>query len=97
MGPSRRASRTASRGGSPNARALVTDAPLVLCDEPTGNLDEETGKMVLSYMKKLGDQRRKTLLVVTHNAVIGRMADRVPPRPEDPARHPPLTLAAPRS
>jgi putative ABC transport system ATP-binding protein len=59
------------------ARALVTDPPLVLCDEPTGNLDEETGKMVLAYMKQLGSQRRKTFLVVTHNAVIGRMADRV--------------------
>jgi putative ABC transport system ATP-binding protein len=59
------------------ARALVTDPPLVLCDEPTGNLDEETGKLVLSYMKGLGAQRQKTFLVVTHNSVIGRMADRV--------------------
>ena len=59
------------------ARALVTDPPLILCDEPTGSLDEETGKMVLSYMKTLGEQRNKTFLVVTHNSVIGRMADRV--------------------
>jgi len=59
------------------ARALVTDPPLVLCDEPTGNLDEETGKLVLSYMKTLAAQRQKTFVVVTHNSVIGRMADRV--------------------
>jgi len=59
------------------ARALVTDPQLVLCDEPTGNLDEETGKMVLSYMKDLGAQRGTTFLIVTHNSVIGRMADRV--------------------
>jgi putative ABC transport system ATP-binding protein len=59
------------------ARALVTDPPLVLCDEPTGSLDEETGKMVLAYMKALGSQRNKTFLVVTHNSVIGRMANRV--------------------
>ncbi len=59
------------------ARALVTDPPLVLCDEPTGNLDEETGKLVLSYMRALATQRQKTFVVVTHNSVIGRMADRV--------------------
>ncbi len=59
------------------ARALVTDPPLVLCDEPTGSLDEETGKAVLAYMKELGQERQKTFVVVTHNSVIGRMADRV--------------------
>jgi putative ABC transport system ATP-binding protein len=59
------------------ARALVTDPPLVLCDEPTGNLDEDTGKLVLTYMRTLATQRQKTFVVVTHNSVIGRMADRV--------------------
>jgi putative ABC transport system ATP-binding protein len=59
------------------ARALVTDPPLVLCDEPTGNLDEETGKTVLSYMKTLGQERQKTFVIVTHNSMIGRIADRV--------------------
>jgi putative ABC transport system ATP-binding protein len=59
------------------ARALVTDPPLVLCDEPTGNLDEETGKRVLGIMRQLGEERNKTFIVVTHNSVIGEVADRV--------------------
>ena len=59
------------------ARALVTDPPLVLCDEPTGNLDEETGKKVLGVMRELGRRRDKTFILVTHNSVIGEMADRV--------------------
>jgi putative ABC transport system ATP-binding protein len=59
------------------ARALVTDPPLVLCDEPTGNLDEETGKRVLGLMRRLGQEQNKTFVVVSHNSVIGEMADRV--------------------
>jgi putative ABC transport system ATP-binding protein len=59
------------------ARALVTDPPLVLCDEPTGNLDEDTGKRVLGLMRRLGQEREKTFVLVTHNSVIGEMADRV--------------------
>jgi putative ABC transport system ATP-binding protein len=59
------------------ARALVTDPPLVLCDEPTGNLDEDTGKRVLGLMRRLGLERDKTFVLVTHNSVIGEMADRV--------------------
>jgi putative ABC transport system ATP-binding protein len=59
------------------ARALVTDPPLVLCDEPTGNLDEDTGKRVLGVMRRLGRQRRKSFVLVTHNSVISSMADRV--------------------
>jgi putative ABC transport system ATP-binding protein len=59
------------------ARALVTDPPLVLCDEPTGNLDEETGKRVLRVMRDLGLRRGKSFVLVTHNSVIAQMADRV--------------------
>ncbi len=59
------------------ARALVTDPPLVLCDEPGGNLDEDTGKRVLGLMRRLGLERGKTFVLVTHNSVIGEMADRV--------------------
>lgn len=59
------------------ARALVTDPPLVLCDEPTGNLDEETGKRVLAVMREAARRRGKTFVLVTHNSVISQMADRV--------------------
>ncbi len=59
------------------ARALVTDPPLVLCDEPTGNLDEETGKRVLGLMRHLAREQNKTFVLVTHNSIIGEMADRV--------------------
>ncbi len=59
------------------ARALVTNPPLVLCDEPTGSLDEETGKRVLGLMRLLGQEQNKAFVLVTHNSVIGEMADRV--------------------
>jgi putative ABC transport system ATP-binding protein len=59
------------------ARGLVKDPPLLLCDEPTGALDVETGKQVLSALRSLAGQDGRTVLVVTHNAVIAQMADRV--------------------
>jgi len=59
------------------ARALAKDPPLLLCDEPTGELDFETGKMNLGLMRKLSREEGKTFMVVTHNAAIGAMADRV--------------------
>jgi putative ABC transport system ATP-binding protein len=59
------------------ARGLVKDPPLMLCDEPTGALDVETGKQVLTALRTLAGQDDRTVLIVTHNAVIGQMADRV--------------------
>jgi putative ABC transport system ATP-binding protein len=59
------------------ARGLVKDPPLLLCDEPTGALDVETGKQVLAALRSLAGRDDRTVLVVTHNAVIGQMADRV--------------------
>lgn len=59
------------------ARALVKGPPLVLCDEPTGSLDLETGRMVLSLLRRLNREGARTVLLVTHNSVIARMADRV--------------------
>jgi putative ABC transport system ATP-binding protein len=59
------------------ARALATDPPLMLCDEPTGSLDYETGKRILKLLKVLNQTKHKTIVVVTHNAPVGAIADRV--------------------
>lgn len=59
------------------ARALVKDPPILLCDEPTGELDFETGKAILSTIKKINRETKKTVLLVTHNTAIGEIADRV--------------------
>lgn len=59
------------------ARGLVKSPRLMLCDEPTGSLDVETGTQVLSVLRKIADGHDRTVLVVTHNAVIANMADRV--------------------
>ncbi len=59
------------------ARALVHDPPLVLADEPTGNLDTDTGKQVLTLLDTLTRQAGKNLLMVTHSRDVVGMADRV--------------------
>jgi putative ABC transport system ATP-binding protein len=59
------------------ARALAKDPPLLLCDEPTGALDLETGRTVLDLLRRLNAQRGCTVLLVTHNSAIAEMADRV--------------------
>ncbi|MBT4511284.1 MAG: ABC transporter ATP-binding protein [Chloroflexi bacterium] len=59
------------------ARAIVKDPPLLLCDEPTGDLDFDTGKHILSAMRRINQERQKTVLLVTHNTAIGGIADRV--------------------
>ena len=59
------------------ARALSHDPLLVLADEPTGNLDVETGSQVMSLLEHLVRQRGKTALVVTHRADVAKLADRV--------------------
>jgi len=59
------------------ARAVVKDPEVILCDEPTGALDFETGKVILEMLRKVHEQKGKTTILVTHNAAIGRMADRV--------------------
>ena len=59
------------------ARAIAKNPDILLCDEPTGALDYETGKQVLNYLQKINRERGKTLLIITHNAAIGKMADRV--------------------
>ena len=59
------------------ARALAKNPELVLCDEPTGALDFETGKRVLRLLVDLKDQLGKTIMVITHNAALAEAADRV--------------------
>ena len=59
------------------ARALVKQPPVLLCDEPTGELDFETGRRILGLLRRLKRENGQTVLVVTHNAAIGEMADRV--------------------
>jgi putative ABC transport system ATP-binding protein len=59
------------------ARALVHDPDLVLADEPTGNLDGESARVVLGLLASLGRGRKKTVLAVTHSAEVAAAADRV--------------------
>jgi putative ABC transport system ATP-binding protein len=59
------------------ARALVHDPLLVLADEPTGNLDEETGRQVLTLLDRLTRQAGKNLILVTHSPEAATYADRI--------------------
>jgi putative ABC transport system ATP-binding protein len=59
------------------ARALVHDPLLILADEPTGNLDEETGRTVLSLLLELTRDAGKTLFMATHAVEVAALADRV--------------------
>ena len=59
------------------ARALVHDPLLLLADEPTGNLDLETGRRVLELLDQLTRQRGKTLIMVTHSPEVIGVADRL--------------------
>jgi putative ABC transport system ATP-binding protein len=59
------------------ARAIVKDPPILLCDEPTGSLDLETGRQVLAVLHRLSRVGGRTVLLVTHNAAIATIADRV--------------------
>jgi len=58
------------------ARALLRDPPLVLADEPTGNLDRQSGERIMELLTRLARGQRKTLLVVTHSRRIALLADR---------------------
>ncbi|MBI5652309.1 MAG: ABC transporter ATP-binding protein [Chloroflexi bacterium] len=59
------------------ARALCADPPIILADEPTGNLDADTGARVLDLLVRLARDRGKTLVMVTHSPDVAAMADRV--------------------
>lgn len=57
------------------ARALCKNPQVLLCDEPTGALDSETGVMVLKLLLKMAKSYGKTIVIVTHNQSIAKMAD----------------------
>jgi putative ABC transport system ATP-binding protein len=59
------------------ARAIVKRPDLLLCDEPTGALDYQTGKLVLEVIERINRDIGTTVIVITHNAAIAAMADRV--------------------
>lgn len=59
------------------ARALVNDPQIILADEPTGELDSATGKEIISLMRRIGRERKKTILMVTHNLEIAKKTDRI--------------------
>ncbi len=59
------------------ARAVAKNPYLLLCDEPTGALDFQTGIKILSLLKKINQDFKKTVVIITHNMPIGEMADRV--------------------
>jgi len=59
------------------ARGLVKDPPLMLCDEPTGSLDVESGISILNLLRDVTRDRERSVLIVTHNAVTAQIADRV--------------------
>lgn len=59
------------------ARALMMDPPILLCDEPTGNLDSANGQAIVTTLADLARKDKKTVLIVTHDDRISRVADRV--------------------
>ena len=59
------------------ARAIAKNPKLLLCDEPTGALDYKTGKQILKLLQDTARKEKMTVLIITHNAAIAPMADKV--------------------
>ena len=59
------------------ARALAKNPKLLLCDEPTGALDYETGKAILKLLQDCSRKRGMTVVIITHNQALTAMADRI--------------------
>jgi putative ABC transport system ATP-binding protein len=57
-------------------RALANDPKVILADEPTGNLDSETGKSIMSFMRELNQKFGKTIIIVTHDERVAKACDR---------------------
>lgn len=59
------------------ARAIAKNPKILLCDEPTGALDYETGKSILKLLQRINREQNKTIVLITHNSLIAPVADRV--------------------
>jgi len=59
------------------ARALISRAPIILADEPTGNLDSKTGREIMNMMRELNAENDKTIVMVTHDLAQARLSDRI--------------------
>lgn len=59
------------------ARAIVKNPALLLCDEPTGALDSKTGGKIIKLLRDVCKQYKMTIIIVTHNSKIAKVADRV--------------------
>ena len=57
------------------ARALASHAPIILADEPTGNLDNSTANEIIEILKKMAKKRNKCVIVVTHSKEVANSAD----------------------
>ena len=62
--------------GSPIARALIAKPDIIFADEPTGNLDSKSGGEVMEMLQSIWKKMGKTLVIITHDSRIARMADR---------------------
>ena len=59
------------------ARAIAKDPLLLLCDEPTGNLDSKASDEIMSILKKTNKDLKQTIIIITHNMEIAKLADRI--------------------
>lgn len=59
------------------ARALINDSEVILCDEPTGNLDWGSQQKIILFLEKLNKEKKKTIILVTHNLELAKRANKV--------------------